>query len=241
LGGFIFHPLPKAKESFQFYRELTRTSPDELITHFAFATSPDGHPVVAFIICYSGSVEKGEEVIRPLREFGSPVADMVGPMPYTAVQALGGALYPPDRLNYWKSSFLKDLSDDAIETMIAQFATVPSPFSAAVLEELGGAVSRVGRDETAFGERSAHYNLIITSEWIDPAESEKNIRWTQDFWEAMQPFESEAAYVNYLDTEGEDRIKAAYGPAKYQRLVALKNKYDPTNLFRMNQNIKPTA
>jgi FAD binding domain/Berberine and berberine like len=241
LGGFIFHPLPKAKEAFQFYREFTRTSPDELITHFAFATSPDGHPVVAFIICYSGSLEKGEEVIRPLREFGSPVADMVGPMPYTAVQALGGALYPPDRLNYWKSSFLKDLSDDAIETMIAQFATVPSPFSAAVLEELGGAVSRVGRDETAFGERSAHYNLIITGEWIDPAESEKNIRWTQDFWEAMQPFESEAAYVNYLDTEGEDRIKAAYGPAKYQRLVALKNKYDPTNLFRMNQNIKPTA
>ncbi len=240
LGGFIFHPLPRAKEAFQFYREFTRTSPDELTTHFALATSPDGHPVVAFILCYSGPLEKGEEVIRPLREFGSPVADLVGPMPYTAVQALGGPLYPPNRLNYWKSSFLKELSDDAIETMIAQFATVPSPFSAAALEELGGAVSRVGRDETAFGERSAHYSLIITSEWVDPAESEKNAQWARDFWEAMQPFESEAVYINYLGTEGEDRIKAAYGPAKYQRLVALKNKYDPTNFFRLNQNIKPT-
>lgn len=241
LGGFIFHPLPRAKEVSQFYRQFTRTSPDELTTHLAFATSPDGHPVVAFILCYSGPLEKGEEVIRPLREFGSPVADTVGPMPYTAVQALGGPLYPPNRLNYWKSSFLKELSDDAIETMIAQFATVPSPFSAAALEELGGVVSRVGRDETAFGERSAHYNLIITSEWIDPAESEKNIQWARDFWEAMQPFESEAVYVNYLGTEGEDRIKAAYGPTKYERLVALKNKYDPTNFFRLNQNIKPTV
>jgi FAD/FMN-containing dehydrogenase len=240
LGGFIFHPFPRAKEAFQFYREFTKTSPDELITHIALATSPDGHPVVAFILCYSGPLEKGEEVIRPLREFGSPVADMVGPMPYGAVQALGGPLYPPGRLNYWKSSFLKDLSDDAFETMLAQFAIVPSPFSAALLEELGGAVSRVGRDETAFGERSAPYSLIITSEWIDPAESEKNIQWARDFWEAMQPFVSEGVYVNYLGTEGEDRIKAAYGPAKYQRLVALKNKYDPTNFFRLNQNIKPT-
>jgi hypothetical protein len=241
LGGFIFHPFSMAREVMQFYREFTSTSPDQLTTHLAFATSPDGHPVVAFILCYSGPLEQGEEVIRPLREFGSPVADMVVPMPYTAVQALGGPLYPPDRLNYWKSSFLKELSNDAIETLIAQFATVPSPFSAVAIEELGGAVSRVGKDETAFGERSAHYSLIITSEWIDPAESEKNTQWARNFWEARRPFESEAVYVNYLGTEGEDRIKAAYGPAKYERLVALKNKYDPTNFFRFNQNIKPTV
>ncbi len=241
LGGLIFHPLPRAREASQFYREFTRTSPDQLTTHLAFATSPDGHPVVAFIPCYSGPLEQGEEIIRPLREFGSPMADMVGPMPYTAVQALGGQFYPPGRLNYWKSSFLKELSNDAIETMIAQFATVPSPFSAVAIEELGGAVSRVGKDETAFGERSAHYSLLITSAWIDPAESEKNIQWTRDLWEAMQPFESETVYVNYLGTEGEDRIKAAYGAAKYERLVALKNKYDPTNFFQLNANIKPTV
>jgi Berberine and berberine like len=204
-------------------------------------TSPEGHPVVAFIICYSGSIEKGEEVVRPLRAFGSPVADMVGPMPYTAVQALGGPLYPPGRFNYWKSSFVYDLSDAAIDTMIAQFEAVPSPFSVAALEHLGGAMSRIGKEETAFNERTAPFSLIITSEWTDPAESEKNIQGARDFWEAMRPFESEAAYVNYLGSEGEDRVKAAYGPAHYARLVALKNKYDPTNLFRLNQNIKPSV
>src|SRR5436305_8571781 len=165
LGGLILHPLTVAKEAFQFYREFTHTAPDELTTHFAFVTSPEGHPVVAFIVCYSGSMEKGDEVIRPLLAFGSPVADMVGPMPYTAVQALGGPLYPPGRLNYWKSSFLHDLSDAAIETMIAHFATVPSPLSGAYLELLGGAMSRVDPHETAFGDRSAPYSLIITSEW----------------------------------------------------------------------------
>lgn len=240
LGGLILHPLPRAKEVVQFYREFTSTSPDELTTYLAFVTSPDGDPTVAFFICYSGPIEKGEEVVRPLREFGPPVADMAGPMPYTAVQALGGDLYPPGRLNYWKSSFIKELSDDAIDTMIAQFSVVPSPFSAAAFEHLGGAVSRIGKDETAFGERSAHYSLIITSEWVDPVESEKNIQWARDFWEAMHPFARESVYVNYLDADEEDRIRAAYG-TNYERLVALKNKYDPTNLFGLNQNIKPTA
>src|SRR5918911_976812 len=123
LGGVIVHPLTVAKEALQFYREFTRTEPDDLTTTCAMVASlPDGdQPVVAFILCYSGPLEKGEEVVRPLRDFGSPVADMVGPMPYTALQALGGAFFPPGRLSYWKGSFLKELSDDAFETMIAQF------------------------------------------------------------------------------------------------------------------------
>ena len=241
LGGSIIHPFSSAREVVQFYREFTSTSPDQLTIHLVFATLPDGQPAVVIVPFYNGPLEIGEETIRPLREYGSPLADTIGPMPYKTVQAQGGALYPPGRLNYWKSSFLKEVSDEAIETMITQFATVPSQFSIVGFEELGGAVSRVGKDETAFGERSAHYCLIITSQWIDPSESEKNIEWARDFWEAMQPFISEAVYVNYLGTEGEDRIKAAYGLAKYERLVALKNKYDPTNFFRLNQNIKPTA
>jgi hypothetical protein len=240
LGGDILHPLTVAKEALQFYREFTHTAPDELTTHLAFVTSPEGHPVVAFIVCYSGPMGKGEEVIRPLRAFGSPVADLVGPMPYIAVQALGGPFYPPGRFNYWKSSFIYDLSDAAIDTMIAQFEAVPSPFSAVALEHLGGAMSRIGKDETAFNERTAPLSLIITSEWTDPAESENNIRWARDFWAAMRPFASEAAYVNYLDRGDEDRIRAAYGADKYERLVTLKNKYDPTNIFRLNQNIKPS-
>ncbi len=242
LGGLILHPLPRAKEVTQFYREFTSTSPDELTTYLGFVTSPDGHPAVAFIICYSGPVEEGEEVIRPLREFGPPAADMAGPMPYTAVQALGAPLAPYGRWNYWKSNFLQELSDEAIDTMIDQFSAVPSPFSAAALEQLGGAVSRVGENETAFGERGAHYSLIIHSQWADPAETERNIQWARNFWEAMQPFARDAVYVNYIDRgEEADRIRAAYGAEKYERLVALKNKYDPMNLFRLNKNIEPTV
>jgi len=166
------------------------------------------------------------------------MADLVGSMPYTALQDLSREMFPTGRLNYWKSSFVYDLSDQAIDTMIAQFAGVPSPFSQAALEHLGGAVSRIGKDETAFSERSAPYSLIIVSAWTDPAENDKNIRWTRELWEAMRPYESEAAYVNYLDIDEQDRIRAVYGE-KYDRLVALKNQYDPTNFFRLNQNIKP--
>jgi hypothetical protein len=242
LGGLILHPLARAKEVARFYREFTSTSPDELTIHLAFVTSPDGQPVVAFVICYSGPIDEGEEIIRPLHEFGSPVADMAGPMPYTAVQALGGDLYPDGRWNYWKSNFLQEVSDEAIDTMIEQFSAVPSPFTVAALEQLGGGVSRVGEDETAFGDRSAPYSLIITGEWADPAETDSNVEWTRDFWEAMQPFTRDAVYVNYMDIRDEaDRIKAAYGAEKYERLAALKNKYDPTNLFRLNKNIQPTV
>jgi len=242
LGGLILHPVARAKEVAQLYREFTSTSPDELTIHLAFVTSPDGQPVVGFIICYSGPLERGEEVIRPLREFGPPIADMAGPMLYTAVQALGGDLYPHGRWNYWKSNFLQEVSDEAIDTMIEQFSAVPSPFSAAALEHLGGGVSRVGEDETAFGDRSANYSLIITSEWDDPAETDRNVEWARDFWEAMQPFTRDAVYVNYMDMRDDaDRIKAAYGADKYERLVGLKNKYDPTNLFRLNKNIQPTV
>ena len=242
LGGLILHPLDRAKEIAQLYREVTSTAPDELTSHLAFVTSPEGQPVVAFIICYSGPIDEGEEVIRPLREFGPPAADMAGPMPYTAIQALGGDLYPDGRWNYWKSNFLQVLSDEAIDTMIEQFSAVPSPFSAAALEHLDGGVSRVGEDETAFGDRSAPYSLIITSEWVDPAETDRNVQWARNFWEAMQPFTRDAVYVNYMDIRDEaDRIRAAYGADKYERLVALKNKYDPTNLFRLNKNIQPTV
>jgi hypothetical protein len=163
-------------------------------------------------------------------------------MPYAAVQALGGDLYPDGRWNYWKSNFLQEVSDEAIDTIIEHFSAVPSPFSVAALEQLGGAVSRVGEDETAFGDRSASYSLIITGEWAGPAETDRNVEWTRGFWEAMQPFTRDAVYVNYMDIRDEaDRIKAAYGAEKYERLVALKKKYDPRNLFRLNKNISPTV
>lgn len=241
LGGAVAHPLPKAKEAFQFYREYTEAAPEQLTTYAALGPSPDGVPVAVLATCYNGSLEKGQQIVRPLQEFGPPVADMIAPIPYTALQSMFDALYPSRRLSYWKSSFLRELSDDAIGTMIEFFTDAPSPFSAVALEELGGVVSRVSKEDTAFGDRSAHYSLIITSEWTDPAESERNIRWARDLWKAMQPFARDAVYVNYLDSDEQNRTEAAYGPENYTRLLALKNKYDPTNLFRMNQNIKPTV
>ncbi len=241
LGGLILHPFSVVRDAMQFYREFTATAPDELTTPFACITEPDGNQVCGFAVCYSGSLEEGEAVIRPLREFGSPIADTVGPMLYTELQRLDDPLYPPGRLNYWKSSFIHDLSDAAIENMVAHFESVPSPLTAVLLEQLGGAVSHVAKNETAFNERDAPYSLIITGEWIDPAESAGNIRWVRDAWESMRPFESEAAYVNYLGAEEQDRIQAAYGAEKYERLVALKNRYDPTNVFRLNPNIRPTG
>jgi FAD binding domain/Berberine and berberine like len=239
LGGLILHPMEKAREAARFYREFTATSPDELTTHWVLLTSPDGSPVVVFIVCFSGDLKAGEDAIRPLRQFGSPLADTVKQMSYMDLQAMGGDLYPPGRMNYWKSSFVRELSDAAIETMIAHFAQVPSPFSLVAVEQLGGAIKRVGKDQTAFGDRSADYSLIITSAWIDSSQNEKNIQWTRGLFSAMQQFARDSVYVNYLDAGEEDRVKNAYGADHYQRLVGLKNKYDPTNFFRMNQNIKP--
>ena len=150
-------------------------------------------------------------MIRALRECGSPLVDTVGPMPYTELQALGGPMAPPGRFNYWKSSFIQDLTDAAVNTIAGRFGSAPSPYSVVFVEQLGGAVSRVGRDETAFGERGARYSLFVASAWTEQAEADQNVRWTRDLWGAMRPFESEAAYVNYLDADEQDRTRAVYG------------------------------
>ena len=149
-------------------------------------------------------------------------------------------LWPRGFHNYWKSGFLKELNEDVIDTVVNFYETVPSPMTTIVLEHNGnGAMDRVGEDETAFGHRNLPYNFLVTSLWSDPADTDANVQWTRELWEAMQPFLAGSVYVNYLGDEGEERVKAAYTPAKYERLVALKTKYDPTNLFRLNQNIKP--
>jgi FAD/FMN-containing dehydrogenase len=241
LGGLILHPLARAREVAQCYRAFAGEAPDELTTLFGFDISPEGEPVVALLVCYSGPLAQGEEVIRPLRALGRPLADTIAPLPYTAMQTLVAPSYPPGRLNYWKSGYLHDLGDQAVAVVIDRITAAPPPFATVTLEHLGGAVSRVGPHETAHSERSALYNLIITSAWSDPAESARNIQWARDTWAALQPFAKESVYVNYLDQGDEERIRAAHGTENYQRLVELKNKYDPTNFFRLNQNIAPTV
>ncbi len=238
LGGMVIHPLAKANEVLEFYHEFSINAPDELSTAAALLTAPDGNPAVAIAACYCGSVEEGESVLKPLRAFGPPVADLIGSMPYTGLQQMLNAAFPPGHHHYWKSNFLRAPSEAAIETMVSYVGKRPSPLSLVVLQQIHGKATRVEPTETAFAHRSEQYDWMILSMWPDPAESEKNIQWTREFYEAMQPFLEQGVYVNNLGEEGDERVRAAYG-ANHDRLVALKNKYDPTNFFRLNANIRP--
>jgi FAD/FMN-containing dehydrogenase len=240
LGGLVFYPYDRAKEMLAFYRELTETAPDELTAYAALLTSPDGVRASAIFACYAGPLSTGETVLRTLREFGPPMADLIGPMPYAGIQRTFDPSAPPGLLNYWKSSFSQDLATGTIDELVAGYATAPSPLTSVVVEHLGGAVSRIDEGDTAFIHRSARYNVTAASLWRDPGESEQNISWTRRVWDAIRPPAGDAVYANYMsEDEGDQRVRAAYG-ANYERLVAAKNRYDPTNLLRVNQNIKPT-
>jgi FAD/FMN-containing dehydrogenase len=238
LAGLLLYPVTMATEVLTFYREFTQTAPDALTVWAILLTAADGTPMLALLVCYDGAGSAAQQAVQPLRDFGPPLEDHLGPMSYRQVQTLFDAAFPAGLHSAWKSSYLGELSDDAIATMVDQFATVPSPQSAVLVEHLGGAVSRIGSGETAFADRDAPYSFLIVSVWPDATQSAQNMQWTDECWQAMQPFASGGVYVNYLGEEGPERVKAAYG-RNYDRLVALKNTYDPTNLFRMNQNIPP--
>jgi FAD/FMN-containing dehydrogenase len=249
LAGLVLHPGAKMKDALRFWRKFEDTAPEELTNGALLIHAPEapfipeeahGKPAVGLGGVYTGSIEKGEEAISSLREFGPPAADIFQPMPFTAAASMADFLFPRGLLNYWKSGFLTDFNEDTINIVVDFYNRVPSPTTVIVLEHNGdGAMSRVAEDDTAFGFRNWPYNFLVTSIWSDPADTEANMQWTRELWDAMQPFLADAVYVNYIGDEGEDRVRKAYPPAKYERLAALKTKYDPTNLFRMNQNIKP--
>jgi FAD/FMN-containing dehydrogenase len=240
LGGGLRYSAAEAHDFLRFYHEFASTCPDELSTAASLGQAPDGSVVVGVAVCYCGSIEAGERVLHPLRTFGSPLEDSIQPMSYQALQRAPDAGFPLGRQHYWKSSYLKHLSDEAIEVMLQFVAEMPSPISGVGLQQMHGAASRVDPAATAFPHRDEHYDFLILSQWADPSDSEENVRWTRAFFEAMEPFFEQGVYVNNLGEEGEDRVKEAYGE-NYERLVALKDKYDATNLFRLNQNIRPTA
>ncbi|MGE3536580.1 MAG: FAD-binding oxidoreductase [Candidatus Tectimicrobiota bacterium] len=242
LAGAVFYPFAKIKDYLQLYRDFSRQIPDELNTIAGLATSPEGHKVGVMVLCYSGPLENGAAVLRPLREFGPPLADHIQPMPYAAAQRLLADLGPAGRNYYIKSHFMQDISPAAIDTMVAHFERVTSPLSSMIFQQMGNAASRVPNDATAFGHRGGGYEWATITAWVEPGDAARHIQWTRAFAQAMQPF-AQGVYVNQVGTEadeGAEVIRSAFG-ANYERLVALKRQYDPTNLFRHNQNIAPTA
>jgi FAD/FMN-containing dehydrogenase len=243
MGGLIAHPFDRARDALRFYRDSTTSLPDEQTSFGGLIHAPDGSgtKLTAIASCHCGSLTAGEAAMRSLKQFGFPVMDALGPMPYGQLNGMLDAAFPRGALNYWKSSFLSRLSDDAIDTMIDCFARCPTPMGQLVLEHFHGAATRVGSSDTAFPHRSDGYNFLIVSVWMEPADTDRCIVWARETHAAMEPFFAPGRYVNYLaDDETGDPVAAAYGP-NYRRLQELKTKYDPKNFFRMNQNIRPLA
>ena len=241
LGGAVFYPVAKTKDVLGFFHEFAETIPDELVIQGGAFTTPDGVQVFGVAACYCGSsLSEGEKVLSPLRKFDSPIADIIGVMSYLQVQSMFEPFFPPGRYTYVKSNFIRALNDEAIQAMAEYAGKSPSPYTfAPFIEHWHGAPTRVGVTDTAFAHRHYSYNFLAWSSWESPSDSEKNIQWTRECWEAMRPFLATGSYVNYVSDEGDAFARAAYGP-NYDRLVALKNRYDPTNFFRMNHNIQPS-
>ena len=243
LWGPIIHSIDQAASVVHHYLEHTADAPDELVVYAGFLFGPDGAPVFAVVPAWVGPIEEGLRALRPLREFGSPVADMVAEARYMDHRAIFDQSYPPGMRNYWKASMVTGWTDDVIDGLRKLFARSASnsPGTAVVLEPLGGAIDRVGASDTAFAHRGSAYTALITASWQDPARDAANQKWVRDAWEALGPSRAGGVYVNYMQSveeEGEVRVREAYG-ANYLRLAKVKAKYDPENLFCMNQNIRP--
>ncbi len=241
LAGMVVYPFERAKEVLRFYSDFSTAIPDEVNTLGALLTTPEGIRVAAIAVCYNGALAEGEKILRPLREFGPPLADQISPIPYTVLQSMMDATFPRGRQYYWKASLMNHISDEAINIMIEHFSAVPSPHTLMGFQQLGNAANRVSGDATAFSHRDALYDFLMLSAWEDPAEAERNVQWTRALDTAIQPCLHGGIYVNAFTEDSKQGLRDAYRPETYARLVALKNKYDPTNFFRINPNIKPTV
>ena len=238
-GGLLLHPISRAREVLRVFRDATSSLPDESTVFAGLLHGPDGSPLAGLIPSYCGSLADGKSSLKTLKAFGPPVVDNVGPMPYVALNQMLDGGFPRGALNYWKSSFLGALSDEAIDVMVECYSRVPSPMAALIIEHAHGALTRVGVSDTAFPHRRTGYNLLFLTQWMNPADTDRCIAWTRESYAAMQPFVAAGRYVNYLDDdESGDAAAQAYGP-NYARLRQLKTKYDPTNFFHMNQNVAP--
>jgi FAD/FMN-containing dehydrogenase len=242
-SGLAAHPIERAGEVLRFFREVTASVPDELTLNAGLLHAPDGSgvPLAAIVACHCGSLAEGEAGTRQIKRFGSPIVDTIGPASYVDTNTtIFDPGFPRGARNYWKSSFLAQLGDAAIDALIAQFAVCPSPMSVLVLEHFHGAAARVGVGETAFPQRRESYNLLVVSQWLDPTDDDENIAWARATYDAMRPYMARESYANYqTDEQSQNALEHAYGP-NYPRLVALKNRLDPTNFFHLNNNVGPT-
>jgi FAD/FMN-containing dehydrogenase len=238
VGGLAIHPFERAPEMLRFYGDVMRTAPDELTVAAVLLTGPDGQKACGMALAWSGPVEEGLKVVQPIKTFGSPLMDVIGPIPYVGQQSLLDQAMPPHLLNYWKADFIGEMSDDLIRIAVDAYSRVPSPLSSILFFPIHGAATRVAPDATAYPHRGG-IHMGIYSLWTEAGQNAPNIAWVRENWQAIQPFVRGGVYVNELgDDEGDDRVRQAYGP-NYTRLAEIKARYDPDNLFRLNANIRP--
>jgi FAD/FMN-containing dehydrogenase len=246
-GGPILYEVDDAATVLKFYREFIEDAPEELGGFPAWQIAPPlpfipedrhGDTFLIFVTCWAGPIEQGEAALKPLREVAPVVAEQVGPMPYPAINSAFDALVPPGLQHYWKANFVKELTDEAITAHLEHGPKVPTVNSTVHIYPINGACHRVAPDATAFAYRDATFATVIAGMWPDPTENEANIAWVRDFYDATAPYSEEGGYVNFMAEDDQDRVRANY-KGNYERLVEIKRRYDPDNLFHLNQNIKP--
>jgi FAD/FMN-containing dehydrogenase len=241
LSGPVLHTADAAPEVLAFYRDFSTSAPDELGTQAALLHAPDGSgaKLCAVAVCHCGpDAERADADVAALRSFGSPAADMIERVPYPVANTGVDWLFERGRPCYWKSAFFSELSDEALDALAAAFRRAPTEQCALVLESFQGAVTRIDPTATAYPHRQPGHNLLLISQWTDPADSDAGIAWARTTFQDLAPYLDERSYTNYLPADDHDRVRSAYG-VNYERLVELKRRYDPTNLFHLNQNIDP--
>ncbi|WP_407114184.1 FAD-binding oxidoreductase [Bradyrhizobium sp. LMG 9283] len=249
LAGLIVHPFARARELLAGYRDVAAHAPDELTVWVVLRQAPPlpflpaevhGNEIVAFAVCYAGDENEGKRALEPLRALGQPIADVIGMQPFAAWQTAFDPLLTPGAYNYWKSHNFVELNDSLLDTLVSHTTSLPTGECEIFIGQLGGATSRVAVDATVFPHREAKFVMNVHTRWRDRADEQHSIDWARKLFKEAAPHATGGVYVNFMPEDETDRVAGAYGP-NYARLAALKAKYDPDNLFRLNQNVRPSA